>query len=109
MVFFPVSFVGFQEFSQINWSVFGINQWVTLVFVVVGVTFFAYLFNIYALSKVNPSVVGIYIYMQPLLAAFFALYFQADKLDLIKIISALFIFLGVYLVSFYKPIQLKIT
>lgn len=105
----PVSLVGYQEFTQIQWSIFGVNQWISLIFVVVGVTFFAYLFNIYALSKVNPSVVGIYIYMQPLLAAFIALYFQSDQLDFMKVLAAFFIFMGVYFVSFYKSNHLKFT
>ena len=106
--FIPVFFVGFNEFSAIEWQAFDAGAWWSLVYVVLGVTCFAYLFNIFALSKVNPSVVGIYIYLQPLLAALIAIYFEADKFDFSKLIAASFIFIGVYLVSFYKPKQLKV-
>ena len=105
--FIPVAIVGFPEFIQIDWQSFTPNTWWSLLYVVLGVTCFAYLFNIFALSKVNPSVVGIYIYLQPLLAAVFAIYFGADKFDAVKVLAACCIFLGVYLVSFYKPKKLK--
>ncbi len=61
----------------------------------------AYLLNVYDLKKVNPSIVGIYIYLQPLLAAFIAFYLKADEFTLTKIAAAILIFLGVYFVSFY--------
>ncbi len=105
--FLPVAIIGFPEFRMIDWQSFQISTWSALVYVVLGVTCFAYLFNIFALSEVNPSVVGIYIYLQPLLAAAIAIYFNADTFDLAKVIAALFIFLGVYLVSFYKSKNVK--
>lgn len=105
--FIPVFFIGWNELHLIDWSTFTLDTWGSLVYVVLGVTCFAYLFNIFALSKVNPSVVGIYIYLQPLLAALIAIYYQADKFDVSKLIAAGFIFTGVYLVSFYKPKPLK--
>ncbi|MBK8499963.1 MAG: DMT family transporter [Flavobacteriales bacterium] len=39
-----------------------------MAFVVVMVTFVAYLLNTWALSKVSPTVVGTYVYLQPLMA-----------------------------------------
>ena len=38
-------------------------------------TFFAYLLNAFALQLVNPSMVSIYIYLQPLIAAILAMAF----------------------------------
>jgi drug/metabolite transporter (DMT)-like permease len=76
--------------STILWSV---------VFVVVGTTFLAYLFNIYGLKTLNPSTVSTYIYLQPVLASIVAIIASSDELNLIKVISAILIFLGVYLVS----------
>lgn len=106
--FIPVFFVAWQEFHSIDWNAFQTTTWWYLLYVVLGATCFAYLFNIFALSKVNPSVVGIYIYLQPFLAAMIAIYYQVDKFDLSKAIAAILIFLGVYLVSFYKPKHLKV-
>lgn len=100
--FIPVFFVGFSEFKATEWHTFNTNTWLSLFFVVFVVTCLAYLFNIFALKHVNPSVVGIYIYLQPLLATFFAILMKADTLNWIKISAATLICLGVYFVSFYK-------
>lgn len=90
---------GFNEFTSIEWSAFTTNTWLAFLFVVIGTTFFAYLFNIYALQSVNPSVVSIYIYSQPIVASIVALLIGQDELNLLKIISALMIFIGVFMVS----------
>lgn len=93
---------GIHDFSQINWSSFTSSTWLSFLFVVIGTTFLAYLFNIFGLKQLSPSVVSTYIYSQPLIATIVALMMQKDELNLIKIISALFIFSGVYLVSIRK-------
>ncbi|MBR9833276.1 DMT family transporter [bacterium] len=93
---------GFNQFKAIEWSTFTTNTWLAFSFVVVATTFFAYLFNIYALKSVNPSVVSIYIYSQPIVATMVTLFIGQDELNFLKLFSALLIFVGVYLVS-HKP------
>jgi drug/metabolite transporter (DMT)-like permease len=82
-------------------------------FVVVMVTFVAYLLNTWALGKVSPTVVGTYIYMQPVLAAVFTWLFvrigperlgipgtyEPRKCRLAQALCAVAIFTGVYLVG----------
>lgn len=93
---------GWEEFREINWEGFNASVWLSFLFVVIGTTFFAYLFNIYGLKRLNPSTVSTYIYSQPLIASFVALALQKDELNLIKIVATLLIFSGVYLVSLKK-------
>ena len=100
--FFIVTPFGFNEFLSVQWESFTLSIWLAFGFVIVGTTFLAYLFNIYGLKQLNPSVVSTYIYSQPLIATVVALLLQQDKIDAIKIISASLIFLGVYLVSIRK-------
>lgn len=90
---------GYSEFTQIEWQSFPSHIIWAVVFVVVGLSFFAYLFNTMALRYVSPSVVSTYIYLQPLLAAGFAIAWGKDSLDWIKVCSALLICTGVYMVS----------
>lgn len=90
---------GIEQFSEIEWASFSLKIWFEVGFVVIATTFFAYLLNIYGLKKLNPSVVSTYIYLQPLLAAVIAIWAGKDSLDWIKIVAALLIFSGVYLVS----------
>lgn len=97
--------LGIKEFTAIEWHAFPAKIWFEVAFVVIGTTFFAYLLNIYGLQKLNPSIVSTYIYLQPLLATIFAIWVGADTLDWIKIIAAVFIFTGVYLVSKTKKLK----
>ena len=91
---------GLEELLIIEWRIMPEKIVLEVLFVVICTTFFAYLFNSAALKYVMPSTVSIYIYLQPLFATVIAIFLQSDWLDSIKIISSLFIFLGIYLVSF---------
>ena len=90
---------GLMQLTQVNWEVIPRIVYGEIAFVVIGTTFFAYLFNIYGLKKLSPSVVSIYIYLQPFLATLVALIWGKDDLSVMKIVSAALIFTGVYLVS----------
>jgi drug/metabolite transporter (DMT)-like permease len=98
--FFYVLPFGFNEYKEVNWAAIPSGVWFDIIFVVVGSTFLAYILNTYALRALNPSVVSIYIYLQPFLATLIAIfYYHNDTLDARKIVSAVLIILGVYLVS----------
>lgn len=94
--------VGGGSFSQIAWAEFSQWTWLAVIYVLLFTTFFAYLLNAIALATVNPSVVSIYIYLQPLIAAIIAISFAQESADWIKIIPAILIFSGVYIVSSKK-------
>ncbi len=98
---------GFGEFQAIEWSSFPNSIWLAFVFVIVGTTFLAYLFNLFGLKELSPSVVSIYIYSQPLIASIVAILLQKDDLSFEKILAAVFIFTGVYLVSSKGPLLKK--
>ena len=97
---------GFSEISEIDWSSFTPDIWSKFGFVIVATTFLTYLFNIYGLQRLNPSVVSTYIYLQPLIAALYAISLGKDSFTWIKFIAAILIFSGVYLVS--KPTKIKV-
>lgn len=90
---------GWNELQEVQWHTMPADiVWAT-VFVVVATTFLTYLFNIFGLKQLNASAVSSYIYLQPLLATLIALAYGKDALNGTKILSALLIFCGVYLVS----------
>ena len=101
--FFFVLPFGFNEFAAVEWHTFTPLAMFSALFVVVGTTFLAYLFNVFALKQLTPSSVSIYIYSQPVFAAVFATLTGQDSIDWVKLVSAALIFVGVYLVS--KPIK----
>lgn len=91
--------LGWNGMMEADWITFTGKTWFDISFVVVGVTFIAYLLNIYSLKILSPTVVSAYIYLQPLFAAAIALYFGKDEISWQKIVSALLIFAGVMLAS----------
>lgn len=94
--------IGISEFIEVSWKSLQISQIGKLIFVVVGTTFLTYLFNIYALKQLSPSTIGVFMYLQPVVATIFALLVGADSLTPLRIIAAVLIFAGVFL-STRKP------
>lgn len=92
----PLGWLGMMD---ADWSAFTGKTWFDISFVVIGVTFIAYLLNVYSLKVLSPTVVSAYIYLQPLFAAAIALYLGKDEISWQKIVSALCIFAGVMLAS----------
>jgi len=91
--------IGYNELDAVEWQTFTPYTTFSVLFVIIGATFGTYLFNPLALNKLKASTVGIFIYLQPVIAGFFALSMGADFIDSMKIGAMLFIFLGVYLVT----------
>ena len=93
---------GWSELSQnITWNL-APHQWAIVAFVVVCVTFLTYLFNIIAIQKLSPTHAGVYIYLQPPIAAIFSVWAGfpvADLFSIPKITFTAMIILGVIAVS----------
>jgi drug/metabolite transporter (DMT)-like permease len=91
--------IGINEFMEVAWTQLSALTILKLAFVVVGTTFLTYLFNIYALKQLSPSTIGVFMYLQPILATFFAIIAGADTLTTLRIAAAALIFLGVFLTT----------
>jgi drug/metabolite transporter (DMT)-like permease len=90
---------GFRQLLTPDWANFPVNVWLSILFMVVGVTILAYLLNAWALRFATPALLGVYIYLQPVLAIFIAVFSGNDIFTLEKGLYALLIFAGVFLVS----------
>lgn len=95
--FFGVLPFGWNEFTAINWTVFGWAEYGCLGLVVVGGTFLAYLLNLYGIKILGASITGAYIYLQPIFAAIIAMIFLNESLGWYKVVAGILIFTGVYL------------
>lgn len=100
--FFMVLPFGYRQALEIEWTAMPPRIIAGVAFVIICLTFLAYLLNSFALSRVSPSTVSIYIYSQPLFATSIAIFLGNDSLTALKIIAAFLIFSGVYLVSWGK-------
>lgn len=96
IIIFPFTF---PTFHASDLTVIPVNIWFSISFVVFGATLLAYFLNNYSLKTVSPSVNGIYIYLQPLIASVMAVLLGKDELTWLKILAAIFIMAGVYFVT----------
>ena len=90
---------GISEFTEIQWEIIPMSGYLRIGFVVIFASCITYLFNLWALSKLKPTTVSVFIYLQPVVASIYALIVGSDTLDTIKILATVLIFIGVYLVS----------
>jgi drug/metabolite transporter (DMT)-like permease len=96
-----------SEFSSVDWlNLPFYDAILPMLYVVVGTTFFTYLFNAYALTQLKASTVSSFIYLQPIVGIIYALTTKNDSLTLVNVIGMVLIFVGVYLVT--KKIEQKI-
>ena len=96
---------GFSQFQSVNWADLPTVIVWKIAFVVVFSTFFTYLLNLLSMRELKPTLVAVFIYLQPLFATVFAISLGKDELTWVKISSAIFIFTGVYLVTDKKSEQ----
>ena len=96
---------GWSEYQEIHWSTIPTYILWEIGFVVLFTTFFTYLFNLVSMRELKPTTVAVFIYLQPLFATIFAIGLRKDELTLVKIVSAVLIFVGVYLVTQKKSVK----
>ena len=90
---------GWNEYSEIQWAAIPIPILWEIGFVVVFTTFLTYLFNLVSMRELKPTTVAVFIYLQPLFATVFAISLGKDELTWVKIISAVLIFVGVFMAT----------
>jgi drug/metabolite transporter (DMT)-like permease len=96
---------GWNEFHAIDWVNLPTAIYWKIGFVVVFSTFLTYLLNLISMRELKPTTVAVFIYLQPLFATIFAVSLGKDELSLVKLLSAVLIFAGVYLVTQKKSVQ----
>ena len=77
--------------------------WFKIAYTLIFVSFLVYLLNTYAVKKAGPTLAGIYIYLQPVLAAIIALALGRDEMSLEKSICMALVLLGVWFAKENSP------
>ena len=91
--------VGLRPALATDYGRFPLHIWAELGYMVVFLTILAYLLNNWALKYATPTLLGVYIYLQPVLAVAIAVSLGKDTFTLDKAWQAALIFLGVWLVG----------
>jgi drug/metabolite transporter (DMT)-like permease len=100
--FFLVLPFGLNQALEIDFANLPLNIWGAIAFVTIGATFLTYVLNAYALKHASSSLVGSYIYLQPVLATLIAVISGKDFLSIEKFVSMLIVFAGVFLAAYKK-------
>jgi len=94
---------GWSEFEAINWALMPLDMYWKIGFVIIFSTFGTYMLNLLSMRELKPTTVAVFVYLQPFFATIYAISLGKDELTLVKIISAILIFAGVYLVTQKAP------
>jgi drug/metabolite transporter (DMT)-like permease len=90
-----ISAIGAPQLATVDPGALPASVWWTGLFVILFPTVGAYILNAWALKRVESSIVALFIYMQPLIAAATGLLVLGESLGVETFISAAFIFSGV--------------
>jgi drug/metabolite transporter (DMT)-like permease len=103
-VLFSALFVGqslvsrqFEEllfFTRMGW-----NDWLLMGYVVVFASIVSYTLNNYALKRVNPSIVAIYMFIQPIISAVAGFYLLAETFNWHMALATIITFAGVVIAT----------
>ena len=91
--------LGLFTLSGTDLASVGSNIWLLFLYIAVVATAGPYLLNAYALAKVNPSVVSVYNYLQPVIGFILAVVFLNEVIDAKFAAAAVCVFAGVYLTT----------
>ena len=96
---FPTVPVGAVSLSRISINNVPTAVWLAVAYIVLFATVLCYYLNSWALSRVAPSTVAVYIYLQPLIAFALAPLLLGEKISSRVIVAAVLVFAGVAVVT----------
>ncbi len=91
--------LGAWSFSSIDAGSIETLIWLLILHIALFATAAPYLLNAWALARVNPSTVAVFVYLQPLIGFLLAVAFLGERIEFTFILAAILIFAGVDLVS----------
>jgi drug/metabolite transporter (DMT)-like permease len=91
--------VGLRQALAADYASFPLYIWGEIGYMIFFLTILAYLLNNWALKYASPALLGVYIYLQPVLAVLIAVLTGKDTVTWDKAWQAALIFVGVWLVS----------
>lgn len=91
--------IGAISLSTVELTTVSTQAWLALAGVVIFPTILAYYWNTWALARVEPSIVAVYIYLQPLIGTFLAITILGEAWNPRIFVAMFLIFVGVFFVT----------
>ena len=95
----PTAPIGIASTLHTSFANVHFSFWLATLYILLVPTVLAYYLNAWALSRVPPSTVAVYIYLQPLIAFALAPIMLGESLGLRAVVASLLIFAGVIIVT----------
>ncbi len=95
--------IGLLPFTQTQFQNIPSDIWLKISYILIFTSFLVYLLNAYSVKKAGPTLAGLYIYLQPLLATVIAFILQTDQLSLEKITLIITVLAGVFVATKFTP------
>lgn len=91
--------LGGISFASVDAASVGGITWAAIVYIAIAGTATPYLLNAWALARVDPSTVAVFIYLQPLIGFVMAVIFLGETVTVSFAFAAALIFIGLYLAT----------
>jgi drug/metabolite transporter (DMT)-like permease len=96
--------LGAYSMSSVDLSTVSPGVWALILYIAIGATASPYLLNAWALARVNPSTVAVFVYLQPLIGFLLAVIFLGENIDVKFVIAAILVFVGVFFATRPRPL-----
>ncbi len=105
-MFLSASIVGLPAtigyLKSTDWAAITMNEWLGIGYVVFFATYIAYICIMIGQKNLRPTIVGMYNYVQPIVASIVGIILGMDHFTFPKVVAVVLIFSGVYLVTMSK-------
>ena len=91
--------LGLYSLSSVGTAAVDMRIWLLVLYIALFATAVPYLLNAWALARVSPSTVAIFVYLQPVIGFIMAVVFLDEKIDLKFVVAVVLIFAGVFLTT----------
>lgn len=89
----------YKDFLSVDFSSLSSSTWGALFYACFGASFISYILLASSQKILRPTIVSMYNYIQPFVVFFVALSLGQDSFDVCKVLAALLVFIGVYIVT----------
>lgn len=96
IIFTPISF---KDITSTDFASFTPSVWLSLAYVMIGATVLPYLLMPYAQSRLRPTTLAMYNYVQPIMVGVLAAVTGQDTYTATKVVAAVLVFVGVFIVT----------
>lgn len=95
--------LGIQSVWNTSYQTIPTDIWIKIGYILFFTSFLVYLLNAFAVKKAGPTLAGLYIYLQPILATFIAFLLNTDEISWQKLSLMLLVLIATFTATRFTP------